>query len=277
MEEDGFKLVKSKKSSKKNKKSTKFVPTERIDEILNAEEILQLVKKLKFAQEEFEASEFFLDFLQSWTDLSKQNKSQVERIICLGLGNFAQNPNSSSQVSSKFQLLLLLSLANSIDIPYEEVCIYDPILTDSEKNILRKLNLQPLETNQEGHYLYEKSTTIYFLPHCPKQLVNNLLWSNWNNLDFVYIICNSLKSISLRFSKQQLESVKYIQQVSSIVKETDLKNSFRYKDIFNNLVFHQFDLTENLPPKSPFAPKYTEDLEFVQQNGSSEKSTSPNQ
>ena len=44
MEEDGFKLVKSKKSSKKNKNSTKFVPTERIDEILNAEEILQLVK-----------------------------------------------------------------------------------------------------------------------------------------------------------------------------------------------------------------------------------------
>ena len=69
-------------------------------------------RKLKIAQDEFEASEFFLDFLQSWTDLSKQNKSQVERIICLGLGNFAQNPNSSSQVSSKFQLLLLLSLAN---------------------------------------------------------------------------------------------------------------------------------------------------------------------
>ena len=109
-------------------------------------------------------------------------------------------------------------MTNLIDIPYEEVCIYDPILTDSEKIVLRKLNLKPLETNQEGHYLYEKSTTIYFLPHCPKQLVNNLLWSNWNNLDFVYIICNSLKSISLRFSKQQLESVKYIQQVSNIVK-----------------------------------------------------------
>ena len=44
MEEDGFKLVKSKKSSKKNKKSTKVVPTERIDEVLNAEEILQIVK-----------------------------------------------------------------------------------------------------------------------------------------------------------------------------------------------------------------------------------------
>ena len=61
------------------------------------------------------------------------------------------------------------------------------------------------------------------------------------------------------------------------IAETDLKNSFRYKDIFNNLAFHQFDLTENLPPKSPFSPEYTEDLEFVQQNGSSEKSTSPNQ
>ena len=45
MEEDGFKLVKSKKSSKKNKKSSKkVVPVERIDEILSPEEILQHVK-----------------------------------------------------------------------------------------------------------------------------------------------------------------------------------------------------------------------------------------
>ena len=55
-------------------------------------------------------------------------------------------------------------MTNLIDIPYEEVCIYDPILTDSEKNILRKLNLQPLETNHEGHYLYEKSKPIFFDP-----------------------------------------------------------------------------------------------------------------
>ena len=42
--EDGFKLVKSKKSSKKNKILTKVVPTERINEILSPEEISLFIK-----------------------------------------------------------------------------------------------------------------------------------------------------------------------------------------------------------------------------------------
>ena len=89
-------------------------------------------RKLKIAQDEFEASEFFLDFLQSWTAFSKQH-TQVDRIVCLGLGNFAQSPNSSSQVSSKFQLLLLLSFAKHANIAKnDEVFVYDPILTCSE-------------------------------------------------------------------------------------------------------------------------------------------------
>lgn len=266
MEEDGFKLVKSKKSSKKNKKSTNIVLAEKIKEALSSEEISDFVRKLKIAQDEFEASEFFLDFLQSWTAFSKQH-TQVDRIVCLGLGNFAQSPNSSSQVSSKFQLLLLLSFAKHANIANnDEVFVYDPILTCSEKTILTKLNLKLFETNQEGHYLFEKNTTVYFLPHCPKQLLNNLLWSNWDNLDFVYIIGNSFKNINLNFSANQLQSVKYIQQVSDVIKETNIKNSFQYKDIFNNLSFHRFELTKKLPPKSPTVPKYSEDLEFVQKN-----------
>ena len=179
-------------------------------------------RKLKIAQDEFEASEFFLDFLQSWTAFSKQH-TQVDRIVCLGLGNFAQSPNSSSQVSSKFQLLLLLSFAKHANIAKnDEVFVYDPILTCSEKTILTKLNLRLFETNQEGHYLFEKDTTVYFLPHCPKQLLNNLLWSNWDNLDFVYIIGNSFKNLNLNFSANQLQSVKYIQQVSDVIKGNSL-------------------------------------------------------
>ena len=50
------------------------------------------------------------------------------------------------------------------------------------------------------------------------------------------------------------------------ILETNIKNSFQYKDIFNNLSFHRFELTKKLPPKSPTVPKYSEDLEFVQNN-----------
>jgi len=164
--------------------------------------------------------------------------------------------------------LLLLSFSKHANIANnDEVFVYDPILTCSEKTILTKLNLKLFETNQEGHYLFEKDTTVYFLPHCPKQLLNNLLWSNWDNLDFVYIIGNSFKNLNLNFSANQLQSVKYIQQVSDVITETNIKNCFQYKDIFNNLSFHRFQLTKKLPPKSPAVPKYSEDLEFVQNHG----------
>ena len=46
MEEDGFKLVKSKKSSKKNKKSTNIVLAEKIKETLSSEEISDFVRYL---------------------------------------------------------------------------------------------------------------------------------------------------------------------------------------------------------------------------------------
>jgi len=266
MEEDGFKLVKSKKSAKYKKKPTKnIVTSDEIKEDLSPEEISEFVRKLKIAQDEFEACEFFLDFLQSWTAFSKQD-TQIDCVICLGIGNFAQSSNSSSQVAAKFQLLLFLAFSKHIK--NDNLFVFDPILTSSEKCILTKLNLKTFENNQEGHYLFEKSTTVYFLPHCPKQLLNNLLWSNWSNLDFVYIIGNSFKNLILNFSQNQLQSVKYIQQVSEIITESEIKNSFQYKDIFNNLSFHHFQLTNKLPPKSPEVPKYTEDLEFVQNHGS---------
>ena len=46
MEEDGFKLVKSKKSSKKNKKSTNIVLAEKIKEALSSEDISDFVRYL---------------------------------------------------------------------------------------------------------------------------------------------------------------------------------------------------------------------------------------
>ena len=46
MEEDGFELVKSKKSSKKNKKSTNIVLAEKIKEALSSEDISDFVRYL---------------------------------------------------------------------------------------------------------------------------------------------------------------------------------------------------------------------------------------
>ena len=182
--------------------------------------LIYFYRKLRKEGDDFEKSTFCQDFFETWESFT-ETEGQYQNFLCLGLGNFAQSPNSSSQVSAKFQLLLLKAFASK---RFKTVQVFDPILTSSEKNILRRLNIEPLNSNQEGHYCFEQSKTVFFLPHCPKQLLNNLIWSNWSNLDFVLIIGNSIRNLVLNLSKKQLESVEYVKILSKYTSGKTIYN-----------------------------------------------------
>ena len=95
--------------------------------------------------------------------------------------------------------------------------VFDPVLSSSEKKILHELKFQTSEENLEGCYLVNNSVsnlTVFYLPHCPKQLLNNILWTNWDRLDRILILGNSISGISTNLLKKQLESLKYIQSAS---------------------------------------------------------------
>lgn len=156
---------------------------------------------------EFEACDFFTDLLELFAD-------KVERIVCLGIGNFATNSNLTSQISAKYQLLLALSLAQKLTLT--EIHVFDPVLSASEISILSKLGCAVSKQNLEGKYFYPESPTLYFLPHCPKQLFNNLLWSNWTNLDSIFILGNSLNNLVL--NQVHLDQFRYIKLASEVVK-----------------------------------------------------------
>ena len=178
-------------------------------------------RKLKAAQSTFEHSDFFQDFLRTWTRIfdKKENKEAISKIICLGLGNFAQNPHSvSAQIASKFQLSFLLALLKTFSVQGH---VFDPVLTKCEKEILTALGFETPEENLEGRYQVEEDQdkyTLFYLPHCPKQLTNNILWANWESLQNCVIIGNSFNCCVLNLSKRQLESVSYLRQASKFVK-----------------------------------------------------------
>lgn len=221
---------------------------------------------MKTSQADFEGSDFFSDFLKTWT-AAGFSKSKIKKLVCLGLGNFAQSQHLSSQVSAKNQLLFVLCLQKHFEI-HHQVLVFDPILTDSEKDILEGLNLCSRITNQEGHYQYPE-LTFYFLPHCPKQLLNNLLWSNWHQLHNLVIVGNSITNLVLNLTKTQLAEIHLIEASCQFLTEKPIKNSFQFKDIFNNLSLHCFQTTEEkLPEISLEKPKYSQDCEFIiQKNG----------
>ena len=51
----------------------------------------------------------------------------------------------------------------------------------------------------------DSAAELFFLPHCPKQLSNNLLWSNWrpDKLRRLVVVGNSFKRILLLPEKVQ--------------------------------------------------------------------------
>merc|ERR1711955_149546 len=74
--------------------------------------------------------------------------------------------------------------------------------------------------------------TFLFLPHCPKQLSNNLLYSNWSStaLGNLVICSNSFTNIVERNAAKVLaESASYIVAVidNNLVNELPLSNSFK--------------------------------------------------
>jgi len=87
--------------------------------------------------------------------------------------------NIAGCVSARFQLALLLLIREFLNIPEERAFVNDPIFFCSEVKLLRRLKLEVISENLECK-LKCQVPTIIFLPHCPKQLTNNLLYANWS-------------------------------------------------------------------------------------------------
>lgn len=140
---------------------------------------------------------------------------------------------------SRYQLGFLLCLKDLYKIG---VKIYDPVFTETDICLLKSLNCEILNENFEGKYKIENNkTTIFYLPHCPKQLSNNLLWANWGlNLTSCIIIANSFNTVVENSPKRTLNQTQYIVNILPHVLELPVINSFRFYEIFNDTAIHIF-------------------------------------
>lgn len=216
-------------------------------------------RRINLAKEDIAHSTFYKTFIESLTNYNKPLHS-VD-IVCYGIGQFSES------VASRFQLAFLLVLKDFFE---SKVSVYDPVLSSKEKDIIKLLDCLVIERNEEGKRKVE-CDTLFFVPHCPKQLVNNLLWKNWSkNLSRCIIIGNSFKKIFESNSDRFLEeNLVYIFHTLSIVTEIKIVNNFKFSDIFNDLSVHYFleEEIQRLPDSilnSTEEPVYQkEDIEFV--------------
>lgn len=189
---------------------------------------------------------------------------EVKEIVCFGLGRIGEC------MIARYQLALLLCLRDLYS--NAKTIVYDPIFNVNDRSILNALDFNVLYNNVEGKYcVKEKSTTLFYLPHCPKQLTNNLLWANWGiQLSNCVIVANSFTKIIESNTKRHIsQNAEYVLNISPYVTELAIVNSFKYFDIFNDTAIHIFPW-ENISLISQDFwdyhkdPKYTDsDIEFI--------------
>lgn len=213
-----------------------------------------IVSRIKAARSDLLSSAYWTEFV-SVLDLSLK---EVETIFCFGLGHFCDS------VTAKYQFALLLCIQETYDI--QDIQLSDPIFYQCEKDLLREeYHLNVVPENSECRQPCSKPSLV-FLPHCPKQMTNNLLFSNWDPrlLSNLFLISNSISNINKN------EDLYFIQAATTenLVEEKSLKNIFKYQDIFNDLSLHLFHASK-INSNSSFwrnfsEPQYSdEDVEFI--------------
>ncbi|KFB46000.1 AGAP002668-PA-like protein [Anopheles sinensis] len=216
-------------------------------------------KQLQAAESELLQSAFFSECCEEFQPILVG----VKRIICLGLGRFSECS------IARYQLAFIRCLRDKANLG-ERVQFYDPVFSSSEVEILQSLAETVLQENVEGKYSTESDRTLFYLPHCPKQIVNNVLWKNWQqeHLTNVILLCNSFCSITNNHPRRFLEkSAGYILRATGVFREVPLRNNFRFTDIFNDTSLHYISTgvkLDDISWENTEEPSYdTEDLELI--------------
>ncbi|XP_065169454.1 SRR1-like protein isoform X1 [Atheta coriaria] len=197
--------------------------------------------------------------LETQTEKSKQ--IQIKELICFGIGYV------SDSMISRYQLALILILKEVYNIAKVKIC--DPILTSNDFLVLEHFEIEIIKENIEAKYIAH-DYTLFYLPHCPKQLSNNLLWANWskNSLENCIIISNSFQSLIENNTKQNLiDNAQFVYKISPFVQEIAIFNTFKYYEIFNDAAMHVFPNLSLIAEDFWFdvkEPKYLSDIEYIE-------------
>ena len=113
----------------------------------------------------------------------------VSKIIILGVGNFSTSPSSALQMS------YIRGVTEQLIPAFKHMIFYDPIMNINESNACALLNVTCFDTAMQAklHYHCETDSecVLFFMPHCPYQLYNEIIWRNWGlNLKNIIIIGN---------------------------------------------------------------------------------------
>ncbi|XP_012161718.1 SRR1-like protein [Ceratitis capitata] len=221
------------------------------------------LKRLEQLCTQMVGSDYFLQAMDTVEESlnALTEKEQFTRLLCFGIGPFTRN----------FQALHQLAFIICTQRHYciKEAIYFDPVFRESEKQVLQGLSCAIMTENCEAKYAVDERT-LFYLPHCPNCLTNNLLWSNWrpHQMKNLVLINNSFESLSLSKPERWLRlDSGYILDILPYAKEFQLEDDYETHNVFNDLSVHVFPLTSLPAEKDSFwaekeAPTY-KDVEMI--------------
>ena len=116
-------------------------------------------------------------------------------LVCYGIGNFSASSTEHFS-ASMWQIACALCLQRDLGGNKDNIIMvsyYDPCMSPLEVRFLEHREIQVLTTNDRGRlFVGHDGPTIFFMPHCPKALYNNVTWAHWSCLESTAILGNSL-------------------------------------------------------------------------------------
>lgn len=245
MEEDGFVLVKRRNRKKQFNPRLRHEFVESLDVHLKTDDAIVSASDLDKTRNRILSHKSEILAHPVWTAISDNlsiiNKgSAISEIVCYGLGSVL---SGTSIFASRIQLGLLLALSDSFSV---HTTAYDPAFTDQDIELLKSFGINVFSANNNAKHL-AVTRTLYFMPRCPFELFNNILWKNWFNLTNVVLVGNDLT-----FLDTQLPTTQFKSRFLFIYKALHLWKSYNLDavgspldNVMNNSSIYYFNCTND--------------------------------
>jgi hypothetical protein len=256
---DGFILVKSKGKSKNRIQPSTNLPQD--DSHVSLEYVNELHKKILKCKADLKQndSELYVSkmlftlkkIVSSFFESYPSGQKKAFNIICYGIGSI------DDSFTSRFQLALLLLVIDELNETtlieqVSHVEFYDPVFNKADRILLEeklgftisKENEQCLKQVQWNGDLNSYIPTLFYMPHCPKSLYNNLLYSNWSPdcLQSIIILGNSFSTIQSVTNEDVMWSqYNYVLDSLRFVSEIKIDHKCDFTNDFYDLNFHVFN------------------------------------
>ncbi|CAG8491734.1 5892_t:CDS:2 [Cetraspora pellucida] len=108
------------------------------------------------------------------------NRPTLVDIVCYGIGSIERSN------TSQYQFALMLLFKNLFKIT-GKIYAYDPILSQIDIEVLTHYNIESIKINERAKRAVTNQT-LFYMPHCPLGLYNNLIEANWDRIKLKDII-----------------------------------------------------------------------------------------